>query len=30
LTKEVRPFNGKMTEFSTNGVGLIGGKHVED
>jgi hypothetical protein len=30
LTKEIKPSNGKMTAFSTNGAGSTGSLHVEE
>jgi len=29
LKNVLKPFNGKRTEFSRNGVGSTGGQHVE-
>jgi hypothetical protein len=30
LTKELKPFSGKKTAFSTNGAGSTGGQHGEE
>jgi hypothetical protein len=30
LTKELKPFSGKMTAYSTNGAGLMGGQPEEE
>ena len=30
LTKELKPYSGKKTAFSTNGAGSTGGQHVEE
>ena len=30
MTRELKPFSGKETAFSTNGVGTIGSYHVEE
>jgi len=30
LTRELKPFSGKKTAFSTNAAGTTGGYHVEN